>query len=136
MLVLVLVVRVAEQRAFQFHLAGLAVTAGQGEQADGLLQLTLGRRDLGFVGLALGGMLETDQVHGRAFQLQLQQVAVQCHVQAGDTMFMGTQAVMGVFVMVMLVGLGGDQGQQGEGQGEQQLAHGSLRREGNKVVTL
>jgi hypothetical protein len=29
--------------------------------------------------------------------------------------------------MAVLMGLGGDQGQQGEGQGEQQVAHGGLQ---------
>ena len=135
-----MVVRLAsEQGALQFDLGGLAVAAGQGEQADGLLQLALGGRDLGLVGIAFGCMFEADQVHRRAFELQLQQVAVQRGIEAGDTMLVGSQAVVGMFVVVImavLMSLGSDQGQQGEGQGEQQVAHGYLQRRYDLIVTL
>jgi hypothetical protein len=41
-----------------------------------------------------------------------------------------------VVIMAVLMSLGSDQGQQGEGQGEQQVAHGYLQRRCDLIVTL
>src|SRR5690606_3137664 len=90
-------------------------------------QFLAGGGDPGLVGVAPGRGLETDPVHRRAFEPQLQQVALQRCIEAGDAMLMGAQAVvMVIMVMPVFMSLGGDQRQQDEGQGEQ-VAHGSLQ---------
>ncbi len=93
-----------------------------------MLQLLAHRRDLGLVGVAVGGVFEADQVHCRAVQLQLKRVAIEHGVEPGHAMLVGAEGAMGVVViMVIIVGMGHGQGQQGEGQGEQQATHGRLR---------
>ncbi|MNN86414.1 hypothetical protein D3C81_2038310 [compost metagenome] len=58
-----------------------------------------------FVGVAADRVLETHQVHGGAFQLQLQHLAVQRRAQAGHAMLVGAEAAVLVLVLVSL-GLG------------------------------
>ncbi|MCY1370034.1 hypothetical protein D9M69_571040 [compost metagenome] len=81
-------------------------------------------------------MLETHQVHRRAFQFQLQGLAVQHGIQARDAMLVGAEAAVPVVIVVVLLGLGGGQGQQGEGEGEQQAAHGWSPAGAKMAVTL
>ncbi|MNR58792.1 hypothetical protein D3C85_1798790 [compost metagenome] len=50
-------------------------------------------------------MFETHQVHRRAFQFQLQGLAVQRGVQATNAMFVGAEAAV---LMVMFIGGVGD----------------------------
>ncbi|MNT65316.1 hypothetical protein D3C72_2032880 [compost metagenome] len=85
--------------------------------------------DFGLVGIAAGGMLEADQVHCRAVQLQFQGIAIEHCVELGYAMLVGAEGAVGVvMIMVMfIVGMGYGQWQQSEGQGEQQATHGRLR---------
>jgi uncharacterized membrane protein len=100
-----------------------------------LFQFAARSADLGFVGVTLGGMLEADQVHGWAVQLQLQHLAIEYNVELGGAVFMGIQAavfgmvvlVMMVFVFVLVRGNRAGQGQQGKRQGKEQAAHDDLR---------
>nr|VVN37300.1 hypothetical protein PS652_05195 [Pseudomonas fluorescens] len=118
---------VAEQRAFQFLITFAAVGClGQAEQGQWFFQLCAHSRDLGFVGGAGGRMLEAEQVHRRAVQLQLQGLVVQHHIQARGAVLMGGEAAMGVVMIVVVVfmGMGDGQGQQGKRQGKQQTTHG------------
>jgi hypothetical protein len=79
---------------------------------------------LGLVGIGGGGVFEAHQVHRRAFQFQLQGLAVEHRVQAADTVFVGAEATV-LMVVVMLVSRVGDsQRQQGKRQSEQQTTHG------------
>ncbi|MCY1551347.1 hypothetical protein D9M68_876690 [compost metagenome] len=101
----------AEQRAFDLLLGHLATGGGgDGEERQGLFQLGAGGGDLGLVGVTLRRVLETHQVHRRAFQFQLQGLVVQHDVQARHAMLVGAEAAMRVMVVVMFLGLGGDQG--------------------------
>jgi hypothetical protein len=82
-------------------------------------------------------MLEADQVHGWAIQLQLQHLAIEYNVELGSAVFMGIQAavfgmvvlvvVVMVFVFVFVRGNRAGQGQQSKRQGKEQAAHGDLR---------
>ncbi|CAN1605045.1 protein of unknown function [Pseudomonas mediterranea] len=125
--VVVFVIRfIAEQWAFQFLLGQGALGRGrQVEQRQWLLKLPTGRRDLGLVGIAGGFVFKAHQVHGRAFQLQLQGLAVERCVQSADAVFMGAQAaVLMIVVMVVLDrGVSDGQWQQGERQSEKQTTH-------------
>ncbi|MNI60359.1 hypothetical protein D3C73_1155710 [compost metagenome] len=71
-------------------------------------------------------MFEPHQVHRRAFQFQLQGLAIERGVQATDAMFVGTEAaVFMVMVVIMFLRcLGDSQRQQGERQSEEQTTHG------------
>ncbi|MNY23954.1 hypothetical protein D3C86_1576420 [compost metagenome] len=113
---------VAEQRAFQFLVLHHA-TGGfrQVEQGQWLLELRAGGGDFGFVCVAGGDVLETHQVHRRAFQFQLQGLAVQRRIQASHAMFVGTQAAM--LVIVFVGGMGDSQRQHGKRQSEKQTTH-------------
>jgi len=82
---------------------------------------------LGLVGIAAGGMLEADQVHCRAIQLQFQGIAIEYRVELGHAMLVGAERAVGVVMIMVIVGMGNGQWQQGEGQGEQQATHGRLR---------
>ncbi|MCY1451287.1 hypothetical protein D9M71_681440 [compost metagenome] len=113
---------VAEQRAVQLDFADAAAgRGGQGDQFQRLAQLRLHLCHAGLVGCAAGRVLEAHQVHRRAFQFEFQGVAVEGRVQLGDAMLVLAEAA----VLVFIVGMGGNQGHQG--QGEQQGAHGRLQ---------
>ena len=118
-----------EQRAFQLLLADGASACVEAEQRQRVLQLAERGSDLGLVGVALGGMFETHQVHRRAFQFQLQGLAIEHHVELGEAMLVGIEAAVCLMrvVMGMIGRLDGDQGQQGKRQGEYKAAHGDLR---------
>ncbi|MNE78009.1 hypothetical protein D3C80_1743720 [compost metagenome] len=76
-------------------------------------------------------MLETDQVHCRGFQFQLQSLLVQCHIEASDPVLVSAQAAVFVLLMVVVMifaGIAGRQRQQGKRQGKQQTAHGDSPR--------
>ena len=113
---------VTEQRAVEF-LAADHTTCGLGqvEQGRWIFQLFAHGGDLGLVGGAGGYMFETHQVHGRAVQFQLQDLAVQHGIQAPDAMFMGAEAA--VLVVMVFVSMSDSQWQQGKRQSEQQTAH-------------
>ncbi|VXC83010.1 hypothetical protein PSEUDO8Z_170303 [Pseudomonas sp. 8Z] len=115
--IIVVVIVATEQRAFQFLLGHLAGASGQAEQLDGFLQFGFGSGDLGLVRIALGGMLEADEVHRRAVDLQFQVLTVEGYVEAGHAMLVRAEAA--VFMVVVVMGLDDSQGQQGEGEGEQ-----------------
>jgi hypothetical protein len=58
-------------------------------------------------------------------QFQFQRLAIHGSVEAGHAMFMGAEAAVLVFMLVivaLLVGVG-DEGQQGKGQGKHEKAH-------------
>ncbi|MNR05972.1 hypothetical protein D3C85_1220250 [compost metagenome] len=116
---------IAEQRAFQFLTRDHA-TGGfrQVEQGQRFLQLNAGGGDFGFIGIAGGGVFEAHQVHRRAFQLQLQGLAVQRCVQATDAVFMGAEAAVLMGVVMFVGRMGDSQRQQGKRQSEQQTTHG------------
>ncbi len=87
-------------------------------------QLRADGSDFGFVGVGGGGVFEAHQVHRRAFQLQLQSLAIQRRVQATDAVFVGAEAAMFIMIVIMLDRRMGDsQRQQGKRQSEQQTAH-------------
>ena len=106
---------VAEQRTPQF-LAGHRAAGGdrQGEQLQRFFQLRAGLGHGGLVRVGAGGVFETDQVHRRAVQLQFEGLAVQRHVQLGDAVLVLAQAAVGVVMVVVVMGLGGER-QQDEG---------------------
>ncbi|MNP68901.1 hypothetical protein D3C76_1649230 [compost metagenome] len=87
-----------------------------------MLEQSAGGGDFGFVCVAGGDVLETHQIHGRAFQLQLQGLAVQRRIEASHAMFMGIQAAM--LMIVFVGGMGDSQWQHGKRQGEKQTTHG------------
>ena len=89
-----------------------------------MLKLSSGGGDLGFVGIGGGGVFEAHQVHRRAFQLQLQGLAVQRRVQATDAVLVGAKAAVLMVVIMFVGGMGDSQRQQGKRQGEQQTTHG------------
>ncbi|MCY1450669.1 hypothetical protein D9M71_674950 [compost metagenome] len=125
MLVLVMLVGIrgiAEQRAVQLDFADVAAgRGGQGDQFQRLAQLCPHLIHARLVGCTAGRVLETHQVHRRAFQFELQAGAVQGCVQLGDAVLVLAEAA----VLVFIVGVGGNQGHQG--QGEQQGTHGKLQ---------
>ncbi|CAI8706624.1 hypothetical protein EMIT043CA1_100200 [Pseudomonas brassicacearum] len=123
--VMVFVVRfIAEQRAFQFLLGhGAFGRSGQVEQRQRLVQLRPYGGDLGLVGIAGGGMFEAHQVHRRAFQFQLQGLAVQGGVQPAHTVFMGAEAAVFVVMIMLDRRVSDSQWQQGERQSEKQTTH-------------
>ncbi|MCY1437635.1 hypothetical protein D9M71_538030 [compost metagenome] len=89
-----------------------------------MLKASAGRSDLGFVGIGRGDVLEAHQVHRRAFQLQLQGQAIQCRVQAPDTVLMGAKAAVLMVVIMFVSGVNASQRQQGKRQSEKQVTHG------------
>jgi hypothetical protein len=62
-------------------------------------------------------MLEADEIHRRAVDLQFQVLIVEGYVEAGHAMLVRAEAA--VFMVVIVMSLGDGQGQQGEGEGEQ-----------------
>ncbi|MNN73838.1 hypothetical protein D3C81_1899900 [compost metagenome] len=69
-------------------------------------------------------MLKAHQVHRRAVQLQLQGQAIQCRVQAPDTVLMGAKAAVLMVVIMFVSGVNASQRQQGKRQSEKQVTHG------------
>jgi hypothetical protein len=80
--------------------------------------------DLGLVGIGGGGVFEAHQVHRRAFQFQLQGLAVEHRVQAADAVFVGAEATVLMVVIMLVSRMGDSQRQQGKRQSEQQTTHG------------
>src|SRR5690606_18301957 len=126
MLMLMLMALACEQRTFQTGFVKFATGfGGQAEQPVRLLQLRAGVGYLALVLGAVGRMLEAQQVDRRAAQFDFQDSAFQRRIELSHAMLVAAQAGMFVVVVVvvMLVGMS-DDGQQREGQGKQQVAHG------------
>ena len=107
----------AEQRAFQVQFTEGAGPVGQAKQRQRRFELATNLGHLGFIGLALGGMLKPHQVHGRALQLDFQALTVEDHIERSGAVFVGGEAaVFGMLMFVLmlmavLMGLGEGQGQ-------------------------
>jgi hypothetical protein len=119
---------VAEQRTLEFLTDDFATGSGrQSEQRQRFLQLRTSGGDFSFIGIRGREVFETHEVHRRAFQLQLQGLAVERGVQATDTVLMRAEAAVFMIVVVLIGSMGDGQRQQGKRQSEQQTAHGELR---------
>jgi hypothetical protein len=63
-------------------------------------------------------VFETQQIHRRAFQFQLQGLTVQRRIQSADAVLVGAEAAVLMLMLMDFGGMGDSQRQQGERQGK------------------